>query len=113
MRPGSLAELVHMALERNLVHDEYLSMALIEFPLTNTDQALHVDSFGLSIGDVSVGLPMSCTADTVLLRYLDLVRLCDRRDSGAGDIEAHLVVLADAVRLDAAAVRARLSQLAA
>ena len=88
-------------------------MALIELPLTSTDSDLHVDSFGLSIGDVSVGLPMSCTADTVLLRYLDLLRLCDRRGAGSGDAEAHLAVLATAVRLEADAVRQRLRQLAA
>ncbi len=37
--------------------------------------ALHVDRFGLSIGPLSVGLPMACTADQVYRRYLDLMRL--------------------------------------
>lgn len=87
-------------------------MALIEFP-TVVDDELHVDSFGLSIGDMSVGLPMSCTADTVLLRYLDLVRLREQRGRDTGDVEAHAVVLAKAVRLEVGAVRQRLTQLAA
>ncbi|MEO0495252.1 MAG: hypothetical protein AAF081_17740 [Actinomycetota bacterium] len=87
-------------------------MALIEFP-TIVDEDLHVDSFGLSIGDVSVGLPMSCTADTVLLRYLDLVRLRTQRGRATGDTDTHLAVLATAVRLDVDVVRQRLSQLAA
>lgn len=87
-------------------------MALIEFPI-QVDEDLHVDSFGLSIGDVSVGLPMSCTADTVLLRYLDLVRLRAQKGRDAGDVDAHVTVLATAVRLDADVVRQRLSQLAA
>lgn len=87
-------------------------MALIEFPI-QLDGDLHVDSFGLSIGDVSVGLPMSCTADTVLLRYLDLVRLRTQKGRDSGDFEAHVRVLATAVRLDAGVVRQRLAQLAA
>ena len=101
-----------MTLETNGVRDEHLCMALIELPLTSTDSDLHVDSFGLSIGDVSVGLPMSCTADTVLLRYLDLVRLRTQKGRDVGDVDAHVAVLATAVRLDAGAVRQRLSQLA-
>jgi len=87
-------------------------MALIEFPAV-VDEDLHVDSFGLSIGDVSVGLPMSCTADTVLLRYLDLVRLRAQKGRSTGEFDAHVVVLAQAVRLEADAVRQRLTQLAA
>ena len=87
-------------------------MALIEFPI-QLDDDLHVDSFGLSIGDVSVGLPMSCTADTVLLRYLDLVRLRTEKGRQTGDFEAHVAVLATAVRLEVGAVRQRLTQLAA
>lgn len=39
------------------------------------EPGLHADRFGLSFGAVSVGLPSSCTVDTVLRRYLDLVRL--------------------------------------
>lgn len=95
-----------------MVQADHVDMALIEFPIQVGDD-LHVDSFGLSIGDVSVGLPMSCTADTVLLRYLDLVRLRAQKGHDAGDVDAHVEVLANAVRLDAGAVRQRLSQLAA
>ena len=42
------------------------------------DHSLHVDHFGLSIGAVSVGLPLSCTADEVYRRYLDLLRIIRR-----------------------------------
>lgn len=107
----SFRSLVRTTLETNSVQTDHLDMALIEFPI-QVDDDLHVDSFGLSIGDVSVGLPMSCTADTVLLRYLDLVRLRTQKGRDVGDVDAHVAVLATAVRLDAGAVRQRLSQLA-
>lgn len=101
-----------MTLDTPVPLADHLPMALIEFP-TIVDEDLHVDSFGLSIGDVSVGLPMSCTADTVLLRYLDLVRLRTQKGRKTGDFDTHVQVLAEAVRLEADAVRQRLSQLAA
>jgi hypothetical protein len=50
----------------------------IEWNGSLADPTLHVDRFGLSIGRVSVGLPMACTTDTILLRYLDLIRLVQR-----------------------------------
>jgi hypothetical protein len=76
-------------------------------------QKLQVDGFGLSIGSVSVGLPTSCTADAVLLRYLHLMLLTGGRtalspfDAPPGDVDA----LADATRLDPATVRRRLELL--
>lgn len=76
-------------------------------------QNLQVDGFGLSIGSVSVGLPTSCTADAVLLRYLHLMLLTGRRMemspfvAPAGDVDA----LAVATRLDPATVRRRLDLL--
>ena len=88
-------------------------MASIEYPLPTDDHDLHVDSFGLSVGAVSVGLPMSCTADTVLLRYLDLVHLCDERGIDYIDLDAHVPVLAGAVSQPAETVRQRLRQLSA
>ena len=87
-----------------------LGMALIEFdaPL---DTDLHVDLFGLSIGGTSVGLPMSSTTDIVLERYIDLVRLVERRNEPrtafvADDIE----VLASATDLSVDVVAERLRQ---
>jgi len=76
-------------------------------------QNLQVDGFGLSIGSVSVGLPTSCTADAVLLRYLHLMLLTGRRmemspfDAPPGDVDA----LAVATRLDPTTVRRRLELL--
>ena len=89
-------------------------MALID--LTSPDHAprdLHVDSFGLSVGDLSVGLPLSCTADTVLLRYLELIDLCDLRGASHDDLDAHVPVLAGAVSMAPATVLERLRQLSA
>ena len=74
---------------------------------------LHVDSFGLSVGDISVGLPLSCTADTVLLRYLELVNLCDVRGIESVDLDTHVPVLAGAVSMEPETVRQRLHQLSA
>ena len=89
-------------------------MALIDLTSPTQDPSdLHVDSFGLTVGDVSVGLPLSCTADTVLLRYLELVDLCDLRGVGRDDLEAHVPVLAGAVSMDPETVRQRLRQLSA
>jgi hypothetical protein len=76
-------------------------------------QNLQVDGFGLSIGSVSVGLPTSCTADAVFLRYLHLMLLTGRRmemspfDAPAADVDA----LAVATRLDPTTVRRRLELL--
>ncbi len=39
---------------------------------------LYADRFALGIGSVSVGLPPCATADRILARYLDLVRLLHR-----------------------------------
>ncbi|MEM9467485.1 MAG: hypothetical protein AAGA90_19075 [Actinomycetota bacterium] len=89
-------------------------MALIDLTSSaGVGQDLHVDSFGLSVADVSVGLPLSCTADTVLLRYLELVDLCVARGIGHDDIDTHVPVLAGAVSMDPDTVRERLRQLSA
>ncbi len=54
-------------------------MALIETcPTFPQSPELQIDHFGLSVGAVSVGLPLSSTTDTLLERYLDLVRLLQR-----------------------------------
>ena len=79
------------------------------------DETLQVDGFGLSIGSVSVGLPTACTADAVLLRYIDLVRLTGQAEgpslyTAPGD---DVAALADATRLDTATVRRRLERLCA
>jgi hypothetical protein len=74
---------------------------------------LQVDGFGMSIGAVSVGLPMACTVDSVHLRYLELVRLAGRHNdvspyvAPGDDVDA----LAAATRLDTATVRRRLERL--
>jgi hypothetical protein len=79
----------------------------------SSGEALQVDGFGMSFGAVSVGLPRACTADSVLLRYLDLVRLAGRR----GDRHPYVppgddvAILAAATRLDTATVRRRLERL--
>ncbi|GJM38909.1 MAG: hypothetical protein DHS20C19_22760 [Acidimicrobiales bacterium] len=76
------------------------------------DHSLHVDHFGLSVGAVSVGLPMTCTADDVYRRYLDLLRLLSRGrvtlvKAPAGDLRA----LAAATGADDAFVARRLAAL--
>lgn len=89
-------------------------MALIDLTLQDGGlQDLHVDSFGLSVADVSVGLPMSCTADTVLLRYLELIDLCGGRGIEHVDVDTHVPVLAGAVSMEPETVRQRLRQLSA
>ena len=78
------------------------------------DVTLQVDGFGMSIGPVSVGLPAARTADAVLLRYIDLVKLADG-ETGRRDLDAagdDVVVLAEATRLDVETVRRRLARLA-
>ena len=92
---------------------QHHGVATIDFPSPTDDHDLHVDSFGISVGAVSVGLPMSCTADTVLLRYLDLVHLCDERGIDYIDLDAHVPVLAGAVSQAPEKVRERLRQLSA
>ena len=83
-------------------------MAIVESDW-NLGGALHVDHFGLSMGSTSVGLPVSCTADTVLRRYLDLVRLVERPEAApAGFERADLEVLAAATHLPVEAVERRL-----
>ncbi|MEM7143046.1 MAG: hypothetical protein AAF548_18630 [Actinomycetota bacterium] len=76
------------------------------------DDSLHVDHFGLSIGPVSVGLPLSCTADDVYRRYLDLLRIIRRGpldvvDAPIGDLQA----LSDATGTDCGYVARRLAAL--
>ena len=76
------------------------------------DSSLHVDRFGLSIGSVSVGLPMSCTADDVYQRYLDLLRLLQRGPVTAMNAPiADLKALSDATGTDCAFVARRLAAL--
>ena len=87
-----------------------LRMALIEFdaPL---DTDLHVDLFGLSIGETSVGLPMSSTTDIVLGRSVDLVRLLERRNEPrAAFVADDIEVLASATDLSVEVVAQRLRQ---
>ncbi len=76
------------------------------------DPTLHVDRFGLSMGRVSVGLPMACTTDTILLRYLDLVRLV-QRDTGLSvqPTADDLAELAESTGLTPASVGQRLHAL--
>ncbi len=74
--------------------------------------ALHVDRFGLSIGPVSVGLPLACTSDDVYRRYLDLLRLlqrgpCELVQPPAADLDA----LAKATSTDGTFVARRLAAL--
>ena len=61
------------------------------------EHALHCDRFGLSIGPVSVGLPMACTADQVYRRYLDLMQLLQR-----GPVDVIVATRADLDALAAA-----------
>lgn len=56
-----------------------------------SEPGLHVDRFGLSLGPVSVGLPRCCTADDVLGRYLELLRLVGRTVGGPDDLTAEHV----------------------
>lgn len=76
-------------------------------------ETLQVDGFGLSIGSVSVGLPTACTADAVLLRYLELVRLSEGRLVGSphGRPREDIDTLAAATRLEPETVRRRLERL--
>lgn len=90
-----------------------LSSLSVAFEELSSDETLHVDGFGLSIGSESVGLPTACTADAVLLRYLDLVRLIGHgRGSGTNGAQRDDVdVLAAATSLDRTTVRRRLEHL--
>ena len=76
-------------------------------------ETLQVDGFGLSIGSVSVGLPTACTADAVLLRYLELIRLTGYTKGASAQVAPRddLEVLAAATRLDRTTVRRRLESL--
>lgn len=75
--------------------------------------SLHADRFALSIGHLSVGLPPCATADHVLERYLDLIRLLRRGPRAAvlrvpdGDLRA----LARLTRLTPRQVARRLDAL--
>lgn len=78
------------------------------------DRELHVDHFGLSIGAVSIGLPLACTADDVYRRYLDLMRMLHRGPVAVivappADLDA----LAEATRCDTGFVARRLAALQA
>ena len=84
-------------------------MAIVGPERGTADPTLHVDGFGLSIGRVSVGLPTACTADVVLLRYLDLLDLVHRGDSVPPDDD--IVVLAGATGLTEPQARERLRRL--
>ena len=78
------------------------------------DHTLHVDRFGLSIGRVSVGLPMACTSDDVYRRYLDLRRILRQGPVDvAGAPSTDLQALAEATSNDAAYVARRLMALQA
>lgn len=89
------------------------AMAITESDAT-LGHVLHVDHFGLSIGSASVGLPVSCTTDTVLRRYLDLVRLVEGRSSARVGFERDdLEVLASATHLPVDAVERRLEAIVA
>ena len=76
------------------------------------DDSLHVDNFGLSIGPVSVGLPLHGTSDDVYRRYLDLIGILQNGplplvDLPLLDVEA----LADATNADIDFVTRRLAAL--
>jgi hypothetical protein len=89
-------------------------VAPIETQAALGDQTLYVDHFGLCIGSVSVGLPLSCTADDVYRRYLDLIRIMRRGPIDTFDAPiADLWALADATFADCAYVARRISALQA
>jgi hypothetical protein len=89
-------------------------VAISEWNGALADPTLHVDRLGLSIGEVSVGLPMACTTDTVLLRYLDLVRLVHRTEVDQfTPPEADVAVLAEATGLSVECVEQRIRSLQA
>ena len=80
----------------------------------NDHRDLQVDRFGLSIGSVSVGLPICGTADDIFARYLDLLRILQRGpldlvEPPVADLEA----LAEASSTDCAFVAQRLRSLLA
>lgn len=82
-------------------------------PAAGADTELHIDRFGLSIGRVSVGLPVRCTNDMVLLRYVDLVALIEK-DSGASFSrpDTDIASLAATIHVSPESLRARLQTLA-
>ncbi len=88
-------------------------MALIETsPVFSQCTELQVDCFGLSIGSVSVGLPVLCTTETVLLRYLDLIRLIQRGPEALVEAPySDVVVLAEATNMSPDQVVSRLRAL--
>jgi len=87
-------------------------MTVLDIAVTSPEQVLLVDCFGLSVGSASVGLPSSCTADIVLARYLDLVRLLGRGTPHRGVyVPEDIKALAKATYLPQAVVRLRLAAL--
>lgn len=90
-----------------------LSLLVVLAGGSTADGTLRVDGFALSIGSVSVGLPTTCTADVVLSRYLDLVRIVDGIVDTPGYVvsPADVDALAAATNLDTTTVRRRLQRL--
>lgn len=76
-------------------------------------ESLHADRFALSIGHLSVGLPPCATADHVLERYLDLIRLLRRgpREAVLRVPDGDLRALARLTRLTPRQVARRLDAL--
>jgi len=85
-------------------------MAAILYPAET--ETLEVDDYGISIGDLSVGLPVSRTADVVLERYLDLLRMRHGDQWQPTDESEHLAILSTVLRQDESVVRQRLAGLA-
>ncbi|MEM9519141.1 MAG: hypothetical protein AAGA37_07480 [Actinomycetota bacterium] len=88
-------------------------MALIDLTPQDRPSTLHVDTFGLSVGALSVGLPASCTTDTILLRYLDLLAMCADDSLDADTLADHRETLAEVTALSPDALERRLGLLSA
>lgn len=86
-------------------------MATICYPPT-IDSTLEVDAFGITLGDLSVGIPPTGTIETVLERYVELLRMRHGADWMSRTDESHLEVLASVLHEEPAVVRQRLARLA-
>ncbi len=80
-------------------------------PVIDRSDQLTVDSFSITIGSESIGLPTSRSFDTLLGSYLELVWRV-RADEGDDLRSDDIKILADATGVDAQVIEKRLQRLA-
>ncbi|MCU0273106.1 MAG: hypothetical protein MUE34_07740 [Acidimicrobiales bacterium] len=80
--------------------------------MAETRDTVEVDGFAIISGRESVGLPATWSTDTLMARYLDLVRIVRGSRSVTGFRDGDIAELARVTGLDPVAVRHRLEGLA-